>query len=147
MSKSIQLLIYLISWQSDKVTVSKHSLIGLRCIAARKVILSSVPSPLTSWVVSMMSPRLLFVYQEKQTKRNFSWKENDHSGKKYKWPFMHIEKLFKQWLRFQSNELDFDQGGSRINIKGPEPELSLKLAIISREEKLLTKGVLYHALR
>lgn len=60
---------------------------------------------------------------------------------------MHIEKLFKQWLRFQSNELDFDQGGSRINIKGPEPELSLKLAIISREEKLLTKGVLYHALR
>ena len=54
---------------------------------------------------------------------------------------MHNEKLFKQWLRFQSNELDFDQGGSRISIKGPEPELSLKLAIISREEKLLTKGV------
>lgn len=61
--------------------------------------------------------------------------------------FHAYRKIVQTVARFQSNELDFDQGGSRINIKGPEPELSLKLAIISREEKLLTKGVLYHALR
>lgn len=40
-------------------------------MASRKVILSSVPSPLTSWVVGMMSPRLLFVYQENKQRGTF----------------------------------------------------------------------------